>query len=285
LAKLEAITPYGDMGSWNKGKTKNGETQELPLPTQLMPWLAAWKAIRPCERPSPYLFPGQAYGEAITSHLVRRRWHELRLILGITGLWNYDLRRTLVCEMGNTLHYSDSIRKAIINHTEHSAFGHYDVIPFDSLIEPIQRYADWLWGLLPESERQEPVLVAASQAVLMPAPPVPPRPVIAKPLPAEAEEWCRRLSERESEVLSWLGQGRTVKHIAEALSLSTQAVSTYRARLMGKLQLGSTGELMRFAILNDSVQEDPPTSSAKLRPKGPRVASSRRMIEREEWPG
>ncbi len=94
-----------------------------------------------------------------------------------------------------------------------------------------------------------------------------------------------RLSERESEVLAWLGQGRTVKHIAEALHLSIKTVSTYRARLLYKLQLGSTGELMRFAILDASAHEDHPTPSAAVRHKRPRVASSRRSLEREEWPG
>jgi len=276
------------MARWGHGsreKTKTGEHQELPLPTQLMPWLAAWKAIRPCVRPCPYLFPGQEYGEPITPDLVRRRWHELRLILGMHGFWNYDLRRTLASYLSNDLKINDVTIRAILNHSDGSVLGHYCFKSFDSLTDPIQRYADWLWALRPESERQEPVLVSARPTAPIPAPPLPPRPVIAPPLAAEAEEWCRRLSERESEVLSWFSQGRSVRHIAEALRLSAKTVSTYRTRLLDKIQLGSTGELTRFAILNDSVHEDHQTSSAGLKRERPRVTSSRRMIEREEWPG
>lgn len=44
-ALLHSITPYGTMGCWNKGTTKNGEEYEVPVPAQFMPWLAAWKAI------------------------------------------------------------------------------------------------------------------------------------------------------------------------------------------------------------------------------------------------
>jgi integrase len=146
-APLNAITPYGEMGAWIKGKTKTGENQELPLPKQLMPWIAAWKEIRPTEGDNPYLFPGQWRGMPTSGDNVRFRWEVIRNILNITGLWTYDLRRTLVCEMRNSLHVQDSIRKAIINHTEASAFGHYDFVTFDALTGPIQQYADWLWGL------------------------------------------------------------------------------------------------------------------------------------------
>jgi two-component system, NarL family, invasion response regulator UvrY len=56
------------------------------------------------------------------------------------------------------------------------------------------------------------------------------------------------LSERESEVLVLLAQGRSVKHIAESLALSIKTVSTYRARLLDKLQLTTTAELIRYAL-------------------------------------
>ena len=145
-APLYAITNYGQMGSWIKGKTKTGEDQELPLPTQLMPWIAAWPAIRPATS-NPYLFPGQAYGQPLSAAVVRLRWHELRLILGITGLWNYDLRRTLACYLSNELHHDDVTIRAILNHYDGSALGHYCFKSFDSLTGPMQQYADWLWGL------------------------------------------------------------------------------------------------------------------------------------------
>lgn len=146
-ATLDAITPYGSMGAWIKGTTKTGEPQEVPLPAQLMPWIEAWQAIRHTDRPNPYLFPGQGCGQPISQELVRFIWGETRKTLGLTGLWNYDLRRTLATSMSNALGYDDSTIRAILNHTDASALGHYRFKSFDSLLEPIQKYADWLTGL------------------------------------------------------------------------------------------------------------------------------------------
>ena len=56
------------------------------------------------------------------------------------------------------------------------------------------------------------------------------------------------LSERELEVLGLLAQGQSVKHIAKSLTLSIKTVSTYRARLLDKLQLRNTAELIRYAF-------------------------------------
>lgn len=56
------------------------------------------------------------------------------------------------------------------------------------------------------------------------------------------------LSEREFEVLVLLAQGQSVKHIAQSLGLSIKTVSTYRARLLDKLQLSTTAELIRYAL-------------------------------------
>lgn len=56
------------------------------------------------------------------------------------------------------------------------------------------------------------------------------------------------LSERELEVLVLLAQGRSVKHIAQPLTLSIKTISTYRARLLDKRQLATTAELIRYAL-------------------------------------
>jgi DNA-binding NarL/FixJ family response regulator len=57
-----------------------------------------------------------------------------------------------------------------------------------------------------------------------------------------------RLSNREYEVLAWLGAGKSVKEIAAAMKLSPKTVSTYRTRLLEKLGLRTTAELIRFAV-------------------------------------
>jgi len=56
------------------------------------------------------------------------------------------------------------------------------------------------------------------------------------------------LSEREFEVPILLAQGQSVKNIAQALTLSTKPVSTYRVRLLDRLQLTTTAELIRYAL-------------------------------------
>jgi len=58
------------------------------------------------------------------------------------------------------------------------------------------------------------------------------------------------LSDREYQVLRMLGSGRTVSEIAASLGLSVKTVSTYRARVLEKLQMHSNAELMRYAIEN-----------------------------------
>jgi len=57
-----------------------------------------------------------------------------------------------------------------------------------------------------------------------------------------------RLSDREYEVLRLIGQGMSVSEIAKALTLSVKTVSTYRARLMTKMDMRTNADLVRYAI-------------------------------------
>lgn len=59
------------------------------------------------------------------------------------------------------------------------------------------------------------------------------------------------LSKREFEVLSLIASGQTYKEIASKLNLSPKTVSTYRTRILEKLNLTSTAQLIRFAYEND----------------------------------
>lgn len=58
------------------------------------------------------------------------------------------------------------------------------------------------------------------------------------------------LTAREREVLQLIAEGKTNKEIAGQLSLSVYTVEAHRGRLMEKLNLHSTGELVRFAMRN-----------------------------------
>lgn len=63
------------------------------------------------------------------------------------------------------------------------------------------------------------------------------------------------LSSRELEVLGLFAAGKTVVQIAAELSLSPKTISTYRARLLGKLNLETTADLIRYAILENIKEE------------------------------
>ena len=57
-----------------------------------------------------------------------------------------------------------------------------------------------------------------------------------------------QLSERELQVLRLLGEGQPIKQIAHQLALSPSTVATYRARILTKLQLNTTAELIHYAL-------------------------------------
>lgn len=57
-----------------------------------------------------------------------------------------------------------------------------------------------------------------------------------------------QLSERELQVFLRLARGESVSDIAASLALSVKTVSTYRARLLDKLEVASNAELAAYAI-------------------------------------
>lgn len=61
------------------------------------------------------------------------------------------------------------------------------------------------------------------------------------------------LSDREFQVMRQLAAGRTVSEIAETLALSVKTVSTYRARVLEKMNMKSNAELTHYAIKNELI--------------------------------
>jgi len=59
-----------------------------------------------------------------------------------------------------------------------------------------------------------------------------------------------KLSDREFQILRLFGSGKTVSGIARELSISIPTVSTYRARILEKMELKTTAELIRYAVQN-----------------------------------
>jgi len=56
------------------------------------------------------------------------------------------------------------------------------------------------------------------------------------------------LSNREYKAMIMLASGKSIKYIAKEMYLSASTVSTYRARILEKLNLKTTAELIRYAI-------------------------------------
>jgi two-component system, NarL family, response regulator NreC len=62
------------------------------------------------------------------------------------------------------------------------------------------------------------------------------------------------LSSREHEVLRLIAEGKTNKEVASQLNLSVYTVDSHRGKIMEKLNLHSTGDLVRFAMKHGLVE-------------------------------
>jgi DNA-binding NarL/FixJ family response regulator len=56
------------------------------------------------------------------------------------------------------------------------------------------------------------------------------------------------LSDREYEVLKLIAAGRTLTQVADDLNLAVATISTFRARILTKLGLSSTAEMIRYGL-------------------------------------
>lgn len=68
--------------------------------------------------------------------------------------------------------------------------------------------------------------------------------------PKKQREGLEGLSQREFEVLRCLGGGATLNECSQQLKIAVSTVSTYRSRILEKLNLNSTSEMVRYAIEN-----------------------------------
>lgn len=56
------------------------------------------------------------------------------------------------------------------------------------------------------------------------------------------------LSNREMQILEFIASGKTISDIASKISLSINTISTYRARILEKLELNNNAEIIRYAL-------------------------------------
>ena len=66
-------------------------------------------------------------------------------------------------------------------------------------------------------------------------------------------ERLERLSNREFEVMRQLAKGASNNEIAESMILSSKTISTYKTRIMDKLQVGSLAELLDLANRHEMI--------------------------------
>lgn len=62
-----------------------------------------------------------------------------------------------------------------------------------------------------------------------------------------------KLSHREFQVLQLMGNGQTMTEIAHHLALSVKTISTYRSRILQKLRLQNSAQIVQYAIQNQLV--------------------------------
>jgi DNA-binding NarL/FixJ family response regulator len=62
------------------------------------------------------------------------------------------------------------------------------------------------------------------------------------------------LSDREYQVMLMIASGKGLKEIADDLALSVKTVSTYRTRILEKMNLKNNSELILYAIRNDLIE-------------------------------
>jgi two-component system invasion response regulator UvrY len=72
---------------------------------------------------------------------------------------------------------------------------------------------------------------------------------LASSLAIETEQLPhRRLSDREFHVMQMIVSGKLIKQIASELNLSPKTISTYRARILQKLNVENNAELIQYAL-------------------------------------
>ena len=64
----------------------------------------------------------------------------------------------------------------------------------------------------------------------------------------EVHQNGQQLSERESEILKLMAEGKSVREISELLFISVKTVGTHKQHIMEKLDLKSTADLIKYAI-------------------------------------
>jgi DNA-binding NarL/FixJ family response regulator len=61
----------------------------------------------------------------------------------------------------------------------------------------------------------------------------------------------KHLSDREYEVLLYIGDGKSISDIANQLSLSVKTISTYRTRILEKMNMENNSDLVKYIMMHE----------------------------------
>lgn len=113
-AKDEPVTWCG---SWDKGKTKNGLTQVIPLPSMVA------EKLRQLHQQSPWVFPGYDGHQRrktpgpMSYSAFHKQWQRVAKLANIPDVTPHDLRRTGCSYMLNNNENLMLVSKGIMNHS------------------------------------------------------------------------------------------------------------------------------------------------------------------------
>lgn len=74
--------------------------------------------------------------------------------------------------------------------------------------------------------------------------------------PGDAKKAHELLSDREYQVLCFIGSGKTTREVAERMNLGVSTISTYRARILEKMRMKTNAELTRYVMQQGLVEEE-----------------------------
>lgn len=139
-------------GKWTKPTTKNDRKQIVPLPTQSVAALQAFRAVSVnlyTGALPEYVFQGH-YGRPLLPESARKVWAGFRKDLKMEEIWLLDFRRTLASYVYMNVKADEMLVKAILNHYDSRPCAVYTRLAFDFLAPIMQGYADWVWSFKQE---------------------------------------------------------------------------------------------------------------------------------------
>jgi DNA-binding NarL/FixJ family response regulator len=184
-------------------------------------------------------FPGAIFDEAsnaqeILQKIREQQWSLLTLDIGLPGRSGLDLLRDLRASYPRlpvlvlSVHPEDQYARRVL---KAGAAGYLskDTAPFEltNAVRRILRGGRYISASLAE--------------------------MLATDLGEGQRHHHEALSDRELEVLRMMASGKTITQIADSLALSPKTISTYRARILEKLDMNTTADLIRYAVENGLV--------------------------------